>query len=547
MAQWDKRFGWVWARAVAVIAVAATCSVAQADTKKPAANDGKTVIETEGDTDKTSEADPAASPIPIIEVDEPRFDFGDVWISDTLEHAFTIRNTGTAPLRIIRVKPSCGCTVAGKHPQEIQPGSSGEFPFKLNSKRLHGKFAKSITVTTNDPKSGQLHFTLSGNVRHFVEMSPKLVQFGRVKADSTSTHKVTLTNNTNNPIKLSVKPGIDLQCFDARIEETMPGKQFDLIVTAKPPYRTGINRVVVPVETSLPEQSELQVTVMATLPERIELRPPRIQLSGRLRNESVRKIWFTNNDEAPINVVSADATDERVKVEMVPVEPGRKYRFDVTLPEGYNNPETNAAVVVKTDDAKNSEVRIPIIDRRAKRKRPEPRRPAMTMLGKPAPESKTVTFKGDSVEVGGEHDKVQMLTFYASWCGFCKRALPKIEELQKQYADNKEVEIIAINQDDRSGRRARSAAESIKHYETMGLSMPMVLDSDKEIAKPYKVTSFPTMVLIGKNGKVEAVHVGARAGFKDAISKQINMLLAGKTHEEFDRAVSSLPITKPKE
>ena len=73
--------------------------------------------------------------------------------------------------------------------------------------------------------------------------------------------------------------------------------------------------------------------------------------------------------------------------------------------------------------------------------------------------------------------------------------------------------------------------------------MPLVLDSNKELGPAYKVTSFPTMFVVGKTGVVEAVHVGAAAGFEKTIAQEIDTLLSGKTRADFPgaKAAASAP------
>ncbi|MEA3495826.1 MAG: DUF1573 domain-containing protein [Bacteroidota bacterium] len=66
-------------------------------------------------------------------------------------------NSGDAPLLLLDVKPSCGCT-ASKWPREpIMPGDSSEIVAAFNSKGYAGKRAhKSVRVTTNiKEKKGQ--------------------------------------------------------------------------------------------------------------------------------------------------------------------------------------------------------------------------------------------------------------------------------------------------------------------------------------------------------------------------------------------------------
>ena len=170
-------------------------------------------------------------------------------------------------------------------------------------------------------------------------------------------------------------------------------------------------------------------------------------------------------------------------------------------------------------------------------KPPTRQRPAMTLLGKKAPEYTVTTVDGLKTQVAGKRDKPQVLFCYASWCGFCKRSLPWIESLHEKYKD-KGVEVLAINLDDRGqGGRARTEEQSLKHYRDMKLSMPMTMTSagndTKKIGAAYKALSFPTLFVVGTTGEVEAVHVGAKQGLADTVGKQLDVLLAGKTRKDF--------------
>lgn len=162
------------------------------------------------------------------------------------------------------------------------------------------------------------------------------------------------------------------------------------------------------------------------------------------------------------------------------------------------------------------------------KKAPTRTRPAMQMLGKPAPEKSFVTTDNTERKLGGKDEKVKLVCFYASWCGYCKRTLPKFQKLQEKYKD-KDVEFIAISLDDRTGKRKKTEQQVIDHYSKMGMEMPLFLDGKKDIGKAYKVSSFPTSFVVGKDGVIEAVHVGGPTDIDDRVAKQLDTLLSGKS------------------
>ena len=88
-------------------------------------------------------------------------DFGKVPRGEQVKILFHIKNTGTKPLLIASVRPSCGCTVADFTKSPIAPGREGEVNGTFDSNHgVPGQIRKTITVTTNtSPKNNMLIFT----------------------------------------------------------------------------------------------------------------------------------------------------------------------------------------------------------------------------------------------------------------------------------------------------------------------------------------------------------------------------------------------------
>ncbi len=503
------------AMGLAVAFLFASAAIAQTDNT----NDPKTGVKPVEVPDNT----PVATPV------QPSHDFGKIWTGEDLKHTFQIKNTGTAPLKITKVKPACGCTKKGKHPSSIAPGETGEFSFGLNTKKLRGNFTKQITVTTNDPKKPSLQLKLVGEVQHFVEVTPSAATFGRLKADSVSTKTLKVRNNTGENLDIKLASDASEGCFKAELAEVVPGKEYELKVTAQPPYKSGNNRHAIKLLTNHPKQKEIQVTCLALVPKRLELRPDNLRVALGAKTQSKRRLRFTNNGDDPVNLldVTATADSDKLLTEVKTYQEGRSYEVTVTIPANYAPPKEGVAIVLNTDDKESPKLEVPIVA--TKQRNRTRQRPATEMLGKAAPVGTFKTVAGDEVNIGGKSDEVDVLFFYASWCGFCKKALPQVEELHKQLqASNKKAKIYAINLDDRTGRRGRTEEQTVQHYKDMNLTIPLILDSEKKAGRPFKVTSFPTMFVVGQSGTVEAVHVGAKAGFDKELAKEIDDLLSGK-------------------
>ncbi|HVT29982.1 MAG TPA: DUF2092 domain-containing protein [Lacipirellulaceae bacterium] len=149
---------------------------------------------------------------------------------------------------------------------------------------------------------------------------------------------------------------------------------------------------------------------------------------------------------------------------------------------------------------------------------PEPPHP---LLGKPAPAFKTVDLDDHPFDLKSHLGKnVIMLDFWATWCGPCVMAMPKIDEVAKKY-EGRGLVFRAVN----GGEDAATIKEFLKSAK---LNPPVVLDPDNEIAQAYAVEGIPQTVLIGKDGKVQVIHQGYSMDLPDVISSEIEALLAGK-------------------
>lgn len=84
-----------------------------------------------------------------VEWYENLHDFGKIIEGDIAKYTFHFKNTGDHPLKLVRVKPSCGCTTPSYTQEEIAPGEEGYIEVAFNSAHKRGFQNKAVTVTGN--------------------------------------------------------------------------------------------------------------------------------------------------------------------------------------------------------------------------------------------------------------------------------------------------------------------------------------------------------------------------------------------------------------
>jgi hypothetical protein len=91
---------------------------------------------------------------PKIEISPTERDMGQV-PQQKLETTYTVKNSGTQPLKINKISTSCDCTKAKVDSTEVAPGATTVLhvtmdPALLN---LYGKIRRDIVLETNDPST----------------------------------------------------------------------------------------------------------------------------------------------------------------------------------------------------------------------------------------------------------------------------------------------------------------------------------------------------------------------------------------------------------
>ncbi len=465
-------------------------------------------------------------PNPKVEIASPNHDFGEQWVGGQLKHTFEIKNVGDKPLNVLNVKPSCGCTLAGKYDKLIAPGATGKIPVSVNSTKLFGKFKKTIRVTTNDPTNQNATLSISGVIKHFVTVAPRSANFRQIKPAEEKDFTLKLTNNGEQPLELTLsKPQIG-PSLTAELVEKVPGKEFELIVHARPPYKEGRLSGAINIKTNNPKQNDLKIRISGTALARLDIKPKQLVISRPKPNEFTQTFTVTNFGNSPVHLLDATVNDDQLSLETKEIEPGKKYEVALKMPAGYKPDIAGKTLTLTFDDSEKPKVEIPI------RSSSRPPRPAQLLEGKTAPVATFTTHGGYKVDTSAVSDKALVLKFYATWCGFCKKSLPNIEKVYQEYKD-KGVRFIAVCLDDPNAPRKGKAftqEQSLAKLKDLGVTFDVAFDANKEVGKLFKVSSFPTMFILDGSSKVVKVNMGAVQGSRVGdFKKQLDRILAAAT------------------
>jgi thiol-disulfide isomerase/thioredoxin len=144
------------------------------------------------------------------------------------------------------------------------------------------------------------------------------------------------------------------------------------------------------------------------------------------------------------------------------------------------------------------------------------------LVGKPAPALSLSLLGGGTLDLASHTGKdVVILDFWATWCQPCVQALPTLSEMAADYKD-KGVRFFAVNQ--------REGADLLQDFlNEEKLSLTVALDPEGQGGELYEAHALPQTVIIGKDGIVQAVHVGLLSNLKQQLQGELNTLLSGKS------------------
>jgi hypothetical protein len=98
-------------------------------------------------------------PLPAFKFERTEYDFGQIKEGDKVAYTYKFTNTGTAPLIVQSVQPSCGCTAPDWSKDPIPVNGTGFVKVEFDSNGKQGIQNKVVTVNANTwPKSLVLRF-----------------------------------------------------------------------------------------------------------------------------------------------------------------------------------------------------------------------------------------------------------------------------------------------------------------------------------------------------------------------------------------------------
>lgn len=323
---------------------------------------------------------------------EEIFDFGSVKEDGgPVVHEFIFTNTTSRPVKILDVKPSCGCTTPDWSKEPVAPGKTGFVQASYNPKGRPGYFNKTLTIIT-DNESNPVVLQIKGNVSTegvgseadfktaFGSWKFKTGSFnmGKVyRKDESTVRDFPFLNTGTKPVTVSNVVAPAYIKVDVTPKAIAPGEKghIKLVYNAKLKDQYGYQSDNIEIHTNDATMPVKSFTVLATLEDYFgDLKPedyvkaPRLLSAqssvdfGRLAKNTtvVREVSITNTGkkELQIKSVQPNCTCVSASVNKNTLKPGESTSLKISFNTQDRKSTQNKAVTIYSNDPQNPVQRV---------------------------------------------------------------------------------------------------------------------------------------------------------------------------------------------
>ena len=121
-------------------------------------------------------------------------------------------------------------------------------------------------------------------------------------------------------------------------------------------------------------------------------------------------------------------------------------------------------------------------------------------LNAPMSNFELTDLNGQWVALSDYHGQVVLVNAWATWCPPCKAEMPDLNDFYNQHGKEGFV-VLAIN----AGEAPATVESFVREY---GIDFPVLVDPDYRVLDSLKINTFPTSIIIDRDGIIRNIRVG---------------------------------------
>jgi hypothetical protein len=295
----------------------------------------------------------AAWAAPRIVCRQPIYLFRAEGNTPMVENTFLIENVGDEPLEITHIYACCRTGVDML--RLIPPGSNSTLHVKLGLEERWGTFVKNVTLESNDPQTPYLTLCMTGTVFRYVDIDPRMIDFGRVAGDLPLQTNATIVFESK--FRLNVTNIVSSSPAFTAYFTPNDENYATLTIRTLAPLDEGVYNGEIWLYTDNSVFPLLRVyTAVSVLREYVTV--PATLLVSPSATAVSKTVLIRPRHHRPVRVVSVRSTNPAISATCTPTgELG--FRCDVRFTDVTANMD-NAQIIVTTDDALQRDIVIPV-------------------------------------------------------------------------------------------------------------------------------------------------------------------------------------------
>ena len=135
-----------------------------------------------------------------------------------------------------------------------------------------------------------------------------------------------------------------------------------------------------------------------------------------------------------------------------------------------------------------------------------------------APDFSLLTTDGKQLKLSDYKGKIVLLDFWATWCPPCRKSIPDLIDLKKQFG-SKGFEVIGISVD------TETKNEVVPFMKNHGINYPFVYADNNVVMQYGGIRAIPTSFIVDQKGKIIASYEGLlqKSVYENHIKKLLGM------------------------
>ena len=127
------------------------------------------------------------------------------------------------------------------------------------------------------------------------------------------------------------------------------------------------------------------------------------------------------------------------------------------------------------------------------------------LVNLPAPQLTLKDLKGNSVRLNDYKGKIVILDFWATWCSWCIKSFPAMQQAIDKYAHDENIVFLFI---DIGEDYNRVEGKIRKIMESNNYSFHILLDPKDAADNGFNIPGLPTKIVIGPDGNIRFRNIG---------------------------------------